>query len=314
MPQRNPYTPAEKDDGQAPSLLAQLLGSLCVFASAFFFYLATAVIRWASGEVDVDPAYFVFGRFLLGFFVICALMAARGKGPGAKRYDLLVGRTVFNCLAVYCFFKAVAVTSLAEGNILNMTYPVFLALFSWVMLRGQRDPVAVAMVVVAFAGIWLILSPSAVSLKMESLWGLGSGITASFGIICLNMSRQYHDSETVLFYMFGLGTVLIYAMFFKHIFMPGPRELYFLLLCAGFGVGGQYLITLGFRYVTAVEGGIISSTRILLAAMLGPVVAGDPPLAVAGWLGALLIFTANVVLTVRKVHAGAAEAKERRGG
>ena len=263
--------------------------------------MATVVIRWAREVTVLDPSFFVFARFLLGFVFICLVMLIRRQGPRPVRYHLLVGRTVTNCLAVYFFFQSVSVTSVAEGNILNMTYPVFLALFSWILLKHQRDVLAVIMVLVAFAGIWMILAPSQLSLRVENLWGLASGISASFSIIYLNMSRQYHDSETVLFYMFGLGVLLMYVFFFRHIRVPDLVELRYLFWCAFFGVGGQYLLTVGFRFVTAVEGGIISSTRILLAAILGPVVAQEPPLATAGWIGALLIFSANVVLATRKV-------------
>jgi hypothetical protein len=45
---------------------------------------------------------------------------------------------------------------------------------------------------------------------------------------------------------------------------------------------------------------VISSSRILLAALLGPWLAAEPALGPAGWIGALLIFMANVVLAVRK--------------
>jgi drug/metabolite transporter (DMT)-like permease len=58
---------------------------------------------------------------------------------------------------------------------------------------------------------------------------------------------------------------------------------------------------MGFRYVTAVEGSIVSSTRILLAAVLGPSLAADPPLSLAGWIGAMMIFGADVLLAYRKV-------------
>ena len=118
----------------------------------------------------------------------------------------------------------------------------------------------------------------------------------------LNISRRYHDTETVLFYVFGLGAVLIYLPFDDRIFWPDVLEFRYLFLCGAFGVAGQYLLTYGFRYVTAVEGSIISSTRILLAAVLGPWIALDPPLTVAGWIGALLIFMANVVLAARKAR------------
>jgi hypothetical protein len=67
---------------------------------------------------------------------------------------------------------------------------------------------------------------------------------------------------------------------------------------------GQYCITFGYRYVTAVEGGIISSSRILLAATMGPFIAADPFLDYKGWLGAGLIFLVNVALAWRKSKSG----------
>lgn len=278
----------------------QIIGCLCVFASAFFFYMATAVIRWARHAVVIDPSFFAFARFLLGFFIICALLLIRRQGLKPRRYDLLIGRTLFNCLAVYCFYQAVALTSLAEGNILNMTYPIFLAVLSWLFLKSQRNLTEIFMVIIAFAGIWLILSPAELSPDINNLWGLASGTCAAAAIIYLNLSRQHHDSETVLFYMFGLGTLFMYILFHDNIFVPDAAQARYLLLCALFGVGGQYLLTLGFRYVTALEGGIISSSRILLAAVLGPWVASEPPLTAAGWIGALLIFSSNIYLTYRK--------------
>lgn len=276
-----------------------LLGALCVFASAFFFYLATAVIRWGRAEVNIDVSFYAFFRFLLGFLVICAILLLRRQRPAPRRYDLLVGRAVFNCIAVFCFYKAVALTSLAEGNILNMTYPIFLSVLSWFILKDQRDLMAIVMVAVAIVGVWLILAPAEMTRGINNLWGIASGVTAAVAVLYLNISRQYHDSETILFFMFGLGTVLMYALFHQQIFLPDSRELYYLIMCGIYGIGGQYLLTIGFRFVTAVEGGVISSARILLAALLGPVIASDPPLPLSGWIGALLIFTANIYLTLR---------------
>jgi drug/metabolite transporter (DMT)-like permease len=226
-------------------------------------------------------------------------MAYRRQPPRPRSYHLLVGRTVCNCVAVYCFYMAVKFTSVAEANILNMTYPVFVALISWTMLRNQHDPVALAMVAVAFAGIWLILAPGRIDFKTANLWGLASGLSASVSLIYLNVSRQHHDTNTVLFFMFGLGTLLIFAVFHGDLFWPDLRELYYLGFCAATGVAGQFLVTLGFRHVTVVDGSIISSMRILLAALLGPFVAGEPWITAAGWVGALLLFGANAVLAVR---------------
>jgi len=283
-----------------PSRLIVILGCLSILASAVFFYISTVFIRWAKAEVTLDASFFVFFRFLMGFFVIGGILILQRRPLKPRRYDLLIGRTVFNCIAVFCFYRAVTATSLAEANILNMTYPIFLAVVSWFILKEQRDVIAILMVVIAFAGIWLILSPGRIAPNFQNLWGLASGITASLAILYLNMSRQHHDTETILFYMFGLGSILIFSLFYDRIFWPDLLEFKYLFLCAAFGVGGQYLLTIGFRYVTAVEGAILSSSRILMAAVLGPWIALDSPLEVAGWVGAMLIFIANVVLAFRK--------------
>ena len=280
--------------------MLRLVGRWAVFLSAFCFYLSTVVIRWSQAEVSIAPSYFVFARFLLGLLVVCAIMVYRRQRPRPRSYHLLLGRTVCNCVAVYCFYTAVDLTTVAEANILNMTYPIFVALTSWVVLRHQHDPVALVMVAVAFAGIWLILAPGMIDIKLVSLWGLASGFTAALSMTYLNVSRQYHDTNTILFFMFGLGSLVIFAIFHQNFFWPNSPEFYYLGLCAATGVVGQFLLTIGFRYVTAVDGSIISSMRILLAALLGPFVTGDPALNSTGWVGALLLFGANAALAVRR--------------
>jgi drug/metabolite transporter (DMT)-like permease len=278
----------------------QALGWMAVFLSAFCFYISTVIIRWSQSEAVIAPSYFVFVRFILGFLVVCIIMAWQKRLPAPRSYHLLVGRTIANCVAVYCFYMAVNHTTIAEANILNMTYPVFVAILSWVFLHQQRDLAALCMVAVAFAGIWLILTPGRIDLKTENLWGLASGISASFAILYLNVSRQYHDTNTVLFFMFGLGTVIMFALFRSSFFWPDQTAFFYLMMCAISGVTGQFLLTIGFRYVTAVEGSIISSMRIFLAAFLGPFVASEPALTKAGWIGALLLFCANAALAYRR--------------
>lgn len=278
------------------------LGWAAVFVSAFFFYLATVTIRWARSSVSIDPAFFTFSRFALGFVVVALSMAVQRRSLRASRYRYLVGRAVSNTLAVFFFYQAVETTTVANANILNMTYPIFVAMFAWFFLREERDGVAMVMVPVAFAGIWLIVAPVGGDWDWQNGWGLASGMTASFAIVFLNLSRKHNPVETTLFYMFGLGALIIWALFHDRIHLPNAAELYYLSICSFFGVGGQYLLTYGFRYVTVVEGSIITSMRILLAALLGPLMVADPALTLSGWIGAMLIFLANVVLAVRKTR------------
>lgn len=279
----------------------RLLGWLAVFGSAFCFYLATAIIHWGGAYVRIDAAFYTFARFVLGFVVVCASMAVQGQRPSCTRIHYIIGRTVTNAVAVYCFYKAVDVSTVASANILNMTYPLFVALFSWFTIRSQRDGFAVVVVLIASIGVWLILAPDGPStLQWCNAWGLLSGFFAGISIIYLNLSRRFHDSQSILFFMFGPGALLMLPFLHDSLFVPDRLESFFLLACSVVGVLGQYLLTYGFLSVTAVEGSVISASRILIAALLGPLLVSDPPLTASGWIGAVILFAANLILACRK--------------
>ena len=278
----------------------QLIGWLAVFGSALFFYLATAIISWARPHVAITTPFYEFARFLLGFVIVSLGMLLRRQRPVCAHAHPIIGRTVTNTVAVYCFYRAVEVGSVAGANILNMTYPLFVALFSWFALRDERDRFELAVVGAAMVGIWLILDPTRIHGGWHNLWGLASGLTAGASMIYLNLCRRHHDSESILFFMFGAGALLMLPFFHGSLFWPNPVEWFFLLTCSLSGILGQYCLTYGFLYVTAVEGAVISSSRILLAALLGPMLVADPALTLAGWAGALIIFAANVALALRR--------------
>ena len=161
--------------------MVRLLGGWAVFFSAFCFYLSTVVIRWAQAEVSIAPPYFVFARLALGFLIVLTALAYRRQLPRPRSYHLLLGRTAFNCTAVYCFYTAVELTSVAEANLLNMTYPVFVALTAWIVLRDKFDLASLAMVVVAS----LIGAKGLGEDVLEALQyaNVGQGILAGFSIL-----------------------------------------------------------------------------------------------------------------------------------
>lgn len=276
-------------------------GRAVIFASEFCFYFATVLSSWAKTDAPaLTSAFFVFSRFALGFAVMSALFLVNRRLPRARNFSFLLSRSMLHVIAVFTFFKAVEVTSVAEGNILNMTYPLFSALFVWLFLKQQQDAFAALMAVVAFCGIALVLSPGEWHLAWQSAWGLISAVSSGAAIIFLNLTRQQNDTPTILFWVFGSGALILALVFHAQFFVPNRLELLYLFASAALGVIGQYLMTLGFRYVTAVEGGIISSVRILLAALLGPLLTTEAGLTAGGWGGALLILTANIYFILRK--------------
>lgn len=279
----------------------ELYGSIAILASMWCFYLESAVVRWATASnVALSTQFLVFVRFLVGFMVVGLVFFIKRKSSRPSHYQLLLGRAVTNILAVICFYKAVELTTLAQGNILNMTFPVFIGIFSWFASKEQRELLALIMTLVAFCGIFLVLSPGDFQIEWNSLWGVASGIISAVSLMLLNVARQYNDTDTVMMVVFGVGTVLLYLAFRDALHIPNQVEVCYLLSGAAVAIAGQYLLTMGFRYVTSVKGGTLASSRILIAAFLGPYITSDPPLRLSGWIGMLLILGTNLYFIVHK--------------
>ena len=82
------------------------LGCLAVFGSAFFFYLATVIIKWSSmAGLSIDSSLFTLSRFLFGFITVVIVMAIRRQKIKIVKKRYLIGRAVGNSVAVFCFFK-----------------------------------------------------------------------------------------------------------------------------------------------------------------------------------------------------------------
>jgi drug/metabolite transporter (DMT)-like permease len=125
-------------DGLAADMeMKTTLGCLAVFGSAFFFYLATVVIKWsAMAGLAIPSSMFTISRFAFGFATVLVVMAVQRRKIRIVKKRYLIGRAVGNAMAVFCFFKGVETTSVAQANILNMTYPLFIALFLLVFSQG----------------------------------------------------------------------------------------------------------------------------------------------------------------------------------
>ena len=223
------------------------------------------------------------------------------KTPRPKDWFYLIMRALTNVLAVYAFFQATVYGSTATANVLNMTYPIFLAIFAFVIERHRRDYAGYLLSFLAFIGILLVIGPKGLSFGPDASWGLASGMIAAVAIYFLKLARVNNDVDTVLLFYFLLGTLAVYLAFGSEIGIPTRPESGYLFLCALSGIVGQVLLTLGFRYVSPVEGGILGSSRMIMAAFLGPLLVGDPSLTIAAWFGVVLLFFCNVFVTRRKL-------------
>jgi len=238
-----------------------------------------------------------FSRFFLGLIVVSGIVYKNSISLIPNTLSLLVWRGVLNTVAVILFFLASQYTTITNTHMLNMTYPFFIFLFAPLFFRQEKiSPFLYLILIVALAGIWLVINPNLNSINKGDIFGLLSGIISAFAIITLNMARKNDSTMVILFYLMSIGTVLNGLVMLPVFVWPQGGQWLLLFASAAIGVVGQICITYGYKYITARAGSLVSSSRILYAVVLGMLVfSEDLTLRIAA--GGLMILLSIVAVT-----------------
>ena len=274
-------------------------GFLLNLLSALSFYLATVFVHLGLPGSGVSPEFFASVRYLVGFLAFGGLLALTRKDEirGPLRFVLL--RALFNVGAVVCFYRAVALGETGQANVLNMTYPVFVAVLAPPLLGERVSGLVYGLAALCGLGILVHLldrlpgfSPTG-----PEAWGLMSGVLAAFAIVSLRGAARVARAERILAYMFGFGFLSLIPFTLRD-WTSAPATVWPMALgSAACGIAGQYLLTISYSRMDATTGSIVSSARIPMALAAGTLFLSEP-FSLSGWLGAALIFASNLLLAL----------------
>ncbi len=280
-----------------------IFDQLLLFLSALAFYFNSLVVAYAIKTSSLTAGFFTFGRAFLGSLIILLVIVFRRgiERPQEPRYMLIRACAYF--FAMMTFFETVVRLGPALGNLLNLTYPLFLAFFALKTGDDARTIFGTTLsVIFVFIGIVLVLQPTGADFDLNAcLIGLSSGLAGAFSIASLRRARNLNGVNTILMFLFWISLPLSVAIFWRELYVPSIRDAQLLFLGSLFGVVGQYLITFGSKRLSATESGVISQSRILIAALCGGFFGLDAPLNYTALLGVGIIFTANIYLVLRRV-------------
>ena len=272
-------------------------GIVFILLSEFCFTISTIFSKLLTNTSGVSALEVTFGRFFLGLIVISITVYKNSISLVPNKVSLLIWRGVLNTIAVILFFLASQYTTITNTHMLNMTYPFFIFLFSPLFFRSEKISFRMYLVLIgALLGIWLVINPQWSSINKGDIFGLLSGIVAAFAIITLNMARKNDSTAVILFYLMSIGTVINGLAMLPVFVWPQGGQWLLLGASAAMGVLGQVCITYGYKYISAWAGGLVSTSRILYAVVLGMLIfSEDLTLRIAS--GGLLILLSIVAVT-----------------
>jgi len=235
----------------------------------FCFASATVFAKFVTTHSAIPAVEITFFRFFFGLFLAYAVLRKSGSSLIPNNKKLVIWRGILNTVAVILFFTSVKYTTVTNANMLNMTYPIFIFLFTPFLGKETIKSIQVFFLILTISGIYLVIQPNFDHLLIGDLIGLLSAIVTAIAVMTLREARKYDSTAMILFYIMGIGTIINGSLLVPVFKIPDLKLSVYITISALLGLAGQAFITSGYKYIEASKGSLISSSRIIFAVILG---------------------------------------------
>ena len=279
-------TEEEMPDSPRAAVIWMIFGSFC-------FGTMNALVKWTSDYADVWMIIMV--RSAVIAFGVAAFATSRGISLKINDKRTMLLRCSVGLLAMILYFTALGRIPIGQAVTLQYTGPLFVALLSGRILAERVSSVVAVLVVTAFVGIILIVSPELGSIEPDALLALGSGFFAALAYMYVRELRKTDSPATVVFWFAAFsvcGSIIQAAPDFLSLDSTTIASLVGVGIGAG---GGQIGITMAYHKANAAWVSAFSYLTVIVATFYGFAIFGET-LTPADWAGGLLIVGSGVAL------------------
>ena len=274
---------------------ASLVFSIMVFAVK----VATATLP------ALEVVFFrgLLGTLMLTFLIVRKKVSFLGK-PEQRRRLLLRGTAGFLALSLH--FYTISLLPLGTAVLLNYLAILFVALFAALFIGERPGAFLVSMILVAFAGVYLLAGSQAGAGPGQGLaifLGILSAVFAAVAVLTIRVIGHRESPLTVIFYFTGIsavGSLFYLPLGFR---WPDWREAVALLVVAVGSFYGQLWMTMAYRRAPASLVAPFAYLTPLLSFLYG-VLFWKETLTVANATGAGLIALSGIGICVSESRRG----------
>ena len=279
-------TEEKMPDSPRAAVIWMIFGSFC-------FGTMNALVKWTSAHPDVWMIIMV--RSAVIAFAVAAFAASRGISLKVNDHRTMLLRCIVGLIAMILYFTALGRIPIGQAVTLQYTGPLFVALLSGRILAERVSPSVAILVLTAFAGIVLIISPEVGSVDPNALLALGSGFFAALAYMYVRELRKTDSPATVIFWFAAfsvIGSIVQSAPYVSELDSNTIAALIGIGIGAG---GGQVGITMAYHKANAAWVSAFSYLTVLVATFYGFSLFGET-LSLADWLGGALVVGSGIAL------------------
>ncbi len=295
-----------------------LNGTLMIVGSMAVIGLIDNFIRYVVEEAGLWQFYLIRAIMACGFIVIYFLWKKQDFRP--KRSWAVVLRSMLMAGAILIYFGSITIMPIAEAGATLFSSPIFLLLFSVLLVGTKVGYWRIGAVLVGFLGVLLVLKPDLMNYGVFTLLPLLAGILYALGqLITRHLCADENTFVVLLGFFVATGLLgalglLVFSIvnvpdhweaapqFASGWVEPTGRFMFWTFIqCVGSLIAVTGLIR-GYQIAEPTYLAVFEYSFLIFAGLWGWILWNEIPDSIA-FIGIAMIISAGVVITLRSKSA-----------
>ncbi len=229
------------------------VGILLGIGAALAYSLMTFSMKLLNGQVNGTMV--VFFRFLVSTIWVTTVLINKKIHHHAvslktQRLPQYLIRSIATICSMLCLRHSLKFVPLANANVLNLTYTLFIPIISYLVYRNRTSLFACFNIILGFIGILIILNPKLDAFNTMSFFSLFSGVFIAISLVAASEIAKYDSVYTIMGIHFWLTFVLTGIMVIFHWQKSNLFTLILLIVSGIMATLYQELLTRGIKRVS----------------------------------------------------------------
>ncbi len=208
-------------------------------------------------------------------------------------------RAVLGSITLALTFAAYSLMPMADTTALLFTASLFVPILGVVFLRESVGPYRWAAVAIGFTGVVIMTRPTGDIYLLGIMVALSAALMQAILQVVLRYLGRYESPETVSFYFFVIGTLVMALPLPFVAVRPAIAEIPLLLGVGLSGAAAQWLLSTAFSNAPAAIVTVFNYSGIVWATLFGWMIWDDWPLP-AVLAGAGIVIASNFIMIWRE--------------
>jgi drug/metabolite transporter (DMT)-like permease len=253
------------------------LGIVLMLTGIAGFAVMDAIIKWLTADYSVPQIVALRSWFGLPLLLLFALHEGGFKALRTRRPLVHIGRYCLVLILSFSFFWALSQMKLVDAIAITFAAPIFIAVFSVVLLKEPVGPHRWAAIGVGFCGVLIMLRPGMGVFEWAAVVVIGSVLAYSLLMITTRAFKSTESTAALMLYpQLGMSlTGIVFAPLFW--VTPSLGDLGLFALAGIFGSVGVMCLTHAFRLAPVATVSPFEYSALIWATLLGYLMWGELP-------------------------------------